>query len=252
MAVAGHRSDMDPKEVKGSYFNVEIYPDGRVVKTPRNRKGAEVSQERLQEIARLQNQLSELFPEVLPCKYIQETGQLETKEAPGEYGGNPGGRPHTMDFEMWREVALPKLNRVHSNIKALGYVFRHDELGVKDPENVFNSDAKQRHNIKYDAENDRVYLIDFHDIEYRGVAGMEDKLIQAVNPKTGNYVKIETATGKIVAEKKSAGPYKGIKEIVMVETETPIPAPDKPPPGERPAKDPTRRWFGKKYRPAGQ
>ena len=203
----------------------------------------------------MQNELSKLFPEVLPCKYAEadgdifKAGDIVTREAPGEYGGNPKGRPHRMSFEMWIDVALPKLNRVHSNIKALGYVFRHDEIGVKDPENVFNSDAKQRHNIKYDAENDRVYLIDFHDIEYRGVAGMEDKLIQAVNPKTGNYVKIDTATGKIVAEKKSAGPYKGIREIVMVETETPIPAPDKPPPGERPAKDPTRRWFGKKIPP---
>ena len=34
--------------------------------------------------------------------------------------------------------------------------------------------------------------------------------IQALNPVTGRYVKIDTSTGRIIDQKKSAGPYKGI------------------------------------------
>ena len=36
--------------------------------------------------------------------------------------------------------------------------------------------------------------------------------IQALNPVTGRYVKIDTGSGRILEHKKSAGPYKGITE----------------------------------------
>jgi hypothetical protein len=36
--------------------------------------------------------------------------------------------------------------------------------------------------------------------------------VQALNPVTKRYVKIDTATGRIIAHKKSAGPYKGVRE----------------------------------------
>jgi hypothetical protein len=33
------------------------------------------------------------------------------------------------------------------------------------------------------------------------------------NPVTNRYVKIDTNTGRIVDQKKSPGPYKGVKDI---------------------------------------
>ena len=35
--------------------------------------------------------------------------------------------------------------------------------------------------------------------------------VQIKNPVTGRYVKIDTKTGRIVAQKKTSGPYKGIR-----------------------------------------
>lgn len=45
-----------------------------------------------------------------------------------------------------------------------------------------------------------------------GGGGMAPKsdVVQVRNPKTGRYVKIDRATGKILGHKKSAGPYKNI------------------------------------------
>jgi hypothetical protein len=37
--------------------------------------------------------------------------------------------------------------------------------------------------------------------------------VQALNPVTRRYVKIDTETGRIVDQKKSAGPYKGVREV---------------------------------------
>ena len=37
--------------------------------------------------------------------------------------------------------------------------------------------------------------------------------IQALNPVTRRYVKIDTGTGRIIAHKTTAGPYVGIKEV---------------------------------------
>lgn len=37
--------------------------------------------------------------------------------------------------------------------------------------------------------------------------------VQALNPVTKRYVKIDTATGRIVDNKKTAGPYKGVREV---------------------------------------
>ena len=36
------------------------------------------------------------------------------------------------------------------------------------------------------------------------------KIVQAKNPKTGRYVKIDRSKGRIVSSKKSPGPYKGV------------------------------------------
>ncbi|MCK5606225.1 hypothetical protein KAR91_30275 [Candidatus Pacearchaeota archaeon] len=35
-------------------------------------------------------------------------------------------------------------------------------------------------------------------------------VIQTQNPRTGRYVKIDRAAGKIIAHKRSSGPYKGV------------------------------------------
>ena len=35
-------------------------------------------------------------------------------------------------------------------------------------------------------------------------------VVQVKNPRSGHYVKIDRAAGKIVAHKKSEGPYKGV------------------------------------------
>jgi hypothetical protein len=37
--------------------------------------------------------------------------------------------------------------------------------------------------------------------------------VQALNPVTKRYVKIDTSTGRIVDHKKTPGPYKGVREI---------------------------------------
>ena len=37
---------------------------------------------------------------------------------------------------------------------------------------------------------------------------------QLLNPVTNRYVKIDTNTGRIIEEKKTEGPYKGIREVV--------------------------------------
>lgn len=36
---------------------------------------------------------------------------------------------------------------------------------------------------------------------------------QLLNPVTGRYVKIDTDTGRIIDEKMTEGPYKGIREV---------------------------------------
>lgn len=36
---------------------------------------------------------------------------------------------------------------------------------------------------------------------------------QLLNPVTGRYVKIDTNTGRIIEEKRTEGPYKGIREV---------------------------------------
>jgi hypothetical protein len=37
--------------------------------------------------------------------------------------------------------------------------------------------------------------------------------VQALNPVTKRYVKIDTSTGRIIDHKKTAGPYKGVREV---------------------------------------
>lgn len=43
--------------------------------------------------------------------------------------------------------------------------------------------------------------------------GAVKERVQAKNPITNRYVKIDTTTGRIVDQKKTPGPYKGIKDL---------------------------------------
>jgi hypothetical protein len=38
-------------------------------------------------------------------------------------------------------------------------------------------------------------------------------IVQTKNPRTGKYIKIDRSKGKILSNKKSDGPYKGIPDI---------------------------------------
>jgi len=42
--------------------------------------------------------------------------------------------------------------------------------------------------------------------------GSISKRVQALNPVTKKWVKIDTSTGRIVNHKKSSGPYKGVRK----------------------------------------
>jgi hypothetical protein len=43
--------------------------------------------------------------------------------------------------------------------------------------------------------------------------GAVKERVQALNPVTQRYVKIDTSTGRIIDHKRSAGPYKGVREV---------------------------------------
>jgi hypothetical protein len=43
--------------------------------------------------------------------------------------------------------------------------------------------------------------------------GAVSERVQALNPVTKRYVKIDTSTGRIVDHKRTAGPYKGVREV---------------------------------------
>lgn len=43
--------------------------------------------------------------------------------------------------------------------------------------------------------------------------GAVKERVQALNPVTQRYVKIDTSTGRIIDQKKTDGPYKGIREV---------------------------------------
>ncbi len=44
-------------------------------------------------------------------------------------------------------------------------------------------------------------------------SGAVKERVQALNPATGRYVKIDTSTGRIVDHKKTPGPYKGVRTV---------------------------------------
>lgn len=218
------------KEKLGSYFKVTIF-DTHVEKEPRNNvPEVFISLERLKEIARLQNQLSEVLPEVLPCRC--ENGKLIIPKAPGEWCG-PYER---MPEEAWWLYVLPKINRFLKNVELLGYIFTHPK------------DERKQPNVSYDEDNEQVYWLDFHDIKYGGLS-MDAEVVQIKNPKTGKYTKIDKTSGKILAHKKSDGPYKNIPIIPLVETEERAEVPEIPRGVHDVPPDPTRTFFGKKIRP---
>ena len=41
----------------------------------------------------------------------------------------------------------------------------------------------------------------------------ERDLVQVKNPRSGRYVKIDRSVGRIVSQKKSPGPYKGVRVV---------------------------------------
>ena len=45
-----------------------------------------------------------------------------------------------------------------------------------------------------------------------GLKGAVSKRVQARNPVTKKWVKIDTHTGRIIDHKKSPGPYKGVRK----------------------------------------
>jgi len=45
------------------------------------------------------------------------------------------------------------------------------------------------------------------------LAGNISKRVQARNPVTGRWVKIDTTTGRILAHKKSRGPWKNVRRV---------------------------------------
>ena len=44
-------------------------------------------------------------------------------------------------------------------------------------------------------------------------AGSVSERAQLQNPITGKFIKLDTSTGRILAEKKTEGPYKGVRDI---------------------------------------
>jgi len=45
------------------------------------------------------------------------------------------------------------------------------------------------------------------------MTGRKRDIVQTRNPRTGRYVKIDRAAGRITGQKKTPGPYKGIPVI---------------------------------------
>lgn len=43
--------------------------------------------------------------------------------------------------------------------------------------------------------------------------GMAKSRAQLLNPVTGRYVKIDTQTGRVIDQKRTDGPYKGIRDV---------------------------------------
>jgi hypothetical protein len=42
------------------------------------------------------------------------------------------------------------------------------------------------------------------------------EIVQIKNPKTGRYVKIDRAAGRIIDHKKTQGPYRNIPEVIYL------------------------------------
>jgi hypothetical protein len=47
--------------------------------------------------------------------------------------------------------------------------------------------------------------------------GAVKERVQALKPVTKRYVKIDISTGRIIDHKKTAGPYKGVREVTTKE-----------------------------------
>lgn len=45
--------------------------------------------------------------------------------------------------------------------------------------------------------------------------GAVKERVQVLNPITRRYVKIDAGTGRIMDQKKTAGPYKGVRDVTM-------------------------------------
>jgi hypothetical protein len=61
-----------------------------------------------------------------------------------------------------------------------------------------------------------IIVVKVYDGGYTTLASKKGKkrdIVQVKNSKTGKYVKIDRAAGKIIAHKKSSGPYQGVPVI---------------------------------------
>jgi len=47
-----------------------------------------------------------------------------------------------------------------------------------------------------------------------------ERIIQAKNPMTGKYVKVDNYTGRIISRKKTFGPYKNVRIVGVNDSKT--------------------------------
>lgn len=125
----------------GVAFDVEIY-ENLVYKTPRDvparfqHKRSKVTPVRMQEIAELQTELSELVEGVLPAWV--ENGRLVMPRAPG-IPGHLLSPEHTKRAYVLRDALVAEVRKHGYTLKDTG-----------------------KQNLTYDPEADRVYVVDFH------------------------------------------------------------------------------------------
>ncbi len=124
------------KDTTGAYFDVYIYEE-HVVKIPKHKKVK--NDKMLADIAMMQTELSKHLEEVLPCR--KEGRTLIMPRAKGI-------RQDKLDRDMQKALE-PRKSELRNKIKALGYLV---------------SDTNRK-NIFYDEAEDKMYLIDLHNIK---------------------------------------------------------------------------------------
>ena len=118
----------------GSFFAVLIF-DKYVIKVPRDQG---VDRARLERMARVQNELAQTIPGILPCDLVSDC--IVMARVPGERCDKLSKELKTRANELAAQMA--------KQISALGYSTA--EMGKR--------------NMFYDAQRDAIYFIDFHNI----------------------------------------------------------------------------------------